>query len=57
MKLDISNGFIGEELELNVRLNILSIVKEALNNMRKHAEAGNVKISFSLTKEQLCATV
>ena len=49
--------FNGEELKPNVSLQILNIVKEALNNVRKHAEANSVKISFSFTKEQLCATI
>lgn len=57
VKLDIPIGFAGEELKPNIRINILNILKEALNNIRKHAEAANVKISFSLAQEQLCATV
>jgi len=28
-----------------------------LNNVRKHAEANNVKITFLVAREQLCATV
>lgn len=57
IKLDIPLGFAGEELESNIRINILNIVKEALNNIIKHAEAENVTVSFSLAPEQLCATV
>jgi PAS domain S-box-containing protein len=57
VKLDIPIGFGGEELEANIWINILNIVKEALNNVGKHAEAEQVKISFSLTSEQLCATI
>lgn len=57
VKPDIPIGFTGEELEPNVQLNILNIVKEALNNVRKHAEADHVEISFSLAQEQLCATI
>jgi signal transduction histidine kinase len=57
IELDIPKGFTGEELELNVRLNLLSIIKEALNNIRKHAEAEHVKIAFSFEGNQLWATV
>ena len=57
VKVEIPTEFTGDELEPNVRINILNIVKEALNNVRKHAEADNVGISFSLTQEQLCATI
>lgn len=54
VELTMPLGFTGEELELNVRLNILNIVKETLSNARKHAEADHVKVSFSLAQEQLC---
>lgn len=57
VKYDISIGFTGDELEPNVRLNILNIVREALNNVRKHAEANHVKISFSIAQDQLCAAI
>lgn len=57
VELKIPNGFTGEELEPNIRLNLLNIVKEALNNIRKHAEAGQVKIRVLLAKEQLIITV
>ena len=55
--LDMTDEFTGDELMPNIRINILNIVKEALNNVRKHAKAENVKISFSLAQEQLCAAV
>ena len=55
--LDITDEFTGDELIPNIRINMLNIVKEALNNVRKHAKAENVKISFSLAQEQLCAAV
>ncbi|MDA8226720.1 MAG: histidine kinase [Desulfitobacterium hafniense] len=54
--LDMPIGFTAQELEPNVGLNILNIVKETLNNVRKHSEADRVKISFLLTQEQLCIT-
>ena len=50
VKLDIPIGFAGEELKPNIRINTLDILKEALNNIRKHAEASNVRISFSLAR-------
>ncbi|TGE36580.1 PAS domain S-box protein [Desulfosporosinus fructosivorans] len=57
VELKIPNGFTGEELEPNIRLNLLNIVKEALNNIRKHAEAEQVKIIVSLAKKQLIVTI
>jgi PAS domain S-box-containing protein len=56
-KLDIPIGFTGEELKPNIRINMRNIIKEALNNIMKHAEANNVKIGFSIAQEQLCVTV
>jgi signal transduction histidine kinase len=57
VELKIPNGFTGEELEANIRLNLLNIVKEALNNIRKHAEADHVKMVVSFAKKLLCITV
>ncbi|HYE82785.1 MAG TPA: histidine kinase N-terminal 7TM domain-containing protein [Clostridia bacterium] len=57
VKLDIPAGFTLYELETNIQLNMLNIVREALNNIRKHAEANNVRIAFSIAREQLCATI
>ncbi len=57
IKLDIPNGFTGEDLEPNVRINLLNICREALNNIRKHAEAVQVKILISDVGNQLSATV
>jgi len=47
----------GEELKPNIWINVLNIIKESLNNVRKHAEARSVRISFYLTEKQLCATI
>ena len=55
--LNIPEDFVGEELKPNIRINILNIVKEALNNVRKHAEAEHVSIAFSPSPEQLYVTV
>jgi PAS domain S-box-containing protein len=57
VKLNIPRGFTGEKLKLNIRVNLLNIIKEALNNIRKHAEANNVKISFSIAQEQLSISI
>jgi len=57
INLDIPYGFTGGEIEPHVRIHILSIIKEALNNIAKHAEAKNVSISLSLTPEQLYVAV
>lgn len=50
-------GFTGEKLEPSVLLNILNIVREALNNVRKHAQASHVRITFLIVTEQLCITI
>ncbi len=57
VKLDIPSEFTGEELKPNIRINILNILKEALNNVRKHAKAENVRVSLSISQEQLCASI
>lgn len=57
VKPDIPIGFTGEELKPNVRINILYIIKEALNNIRKHAEADNVKILFSIAQGEFSVTI
>jgi len=57
VELDIPSGFSGDGLSPVIRINILNIVREALNNIRKHAEADNVYIGFKVSKEQLCVTV
>ncbi len=57
VELDIPSGFTGDGLSPVIRINILNIVREALNNIRKHAEADNIYIGFKVSKEQLCVTV
>lgn len=57
VKRDMPVDFTGEILEPIIRLNMLNIIKEALNNVRKHAEADNVKISFSFSQEEFCAII
>lgn len=57
IELSIPDGFTGEELKTNERMNLLNIIKEALNNIRKHAEASYVRIGFSFAEKELCATV
>ncbi len=55
--VDLPTGFTGEELELDAKLNLLSIVKEALNNVIKHSGAQNVKISLAFVQTELCAAI
>jgi len=58
VEFNIPKSFTGEELEPNVRINLLNMIKEALNNIRKHAKAEHVKIRFLHTKkEELCVIV
>lgn len=57
VSLHIPDGFTGGEIEPHVRIQALSIIKEALNNIAKHAEAKNVSISLSHTPDQFYAAV
>jgi PAS domain S-box-containing protein len=53
VRLEKPDSFQWNLLDADVRLNLLNIIKEAMNNIRKHAEASNVKISFSLAGTRL----
>lgn len=57
LKLEIPASFTGEKLEPITRLNILNIIKEALNNVGKHAETDRVSIRFSISHQILCITI
>lgn len=57
VKLDIPIGFLGHDLKPTIQINMLYIIKEALNNIRKHAEASTVKIRLFVAKEKLHVTV
>jgi PAS domain S-box-containing protein len=51
--LNLPDGFVWKEVNPEIWDNILNIVKEALNNIEKHAEADHVAIVFSMTAQQL----
>jgi PAS domain S-box-containing protein len=55
--MNIPPDFTGGELEPGSRMNVLNIVREAMNNVRKHAEAENLYISFSLSQGQLYTVI
>ena len=57
VKQNIPAGFNGEIITPGIRIQILSIIKEALNNIRKHAEAQNVEFTLSLGQETVCVVV
>lgn len=57
VELDIPIGFVGDELGPNVQINVLNIIKEALNNIMKHAEADHVKIIFTLGQMELKVSI
>lgn len=57
VELDIPDGFTGEELKAKERINLLNMIKESLNNIRKHARANHVKIGFSLSENELRTAV
>lgn len=54
---DIPPGFAGREFLPNMKMNTLNIIKEALNNVHKHAVASNVKIRISYDQEALYITI
>ena len=57
VKLDTTGEFTYEKLKPNIRLNMLNVIKEALNNIRKHADAKNAGISISVVQNQLCVVI
>ena len=57
VNLNIPGEFTGEELEPNEQFNLLNIIREAMNNIRKHAEASNVKITFLFSQKRLFTTI
>lgn len=57
VNLDMYSAFTGEELKPHIRINILSIIKEALNNVRKHAEAKNVNVLFLHAEGEICVVI
>ena len=57
VNLMIPDGFTGGEIRPRVRIHILCIIKEALNNITKHAEAENVSILLSLSPKRFYAVV
>ena len=52
-----ADGISWEDLRPQSRLHFLYIVREALNNIRKHAGAGNVKLSFTAGQNVIDARV
>lgn len=54
-------NFIGDlnddRLDWNIRIHVLNILNEALNNVRKHAEAELVTVIFIHTPEELCVSI
>lgn len=51
--LDIPQDFAGQVLSPQVFINLLYIIKEALNNVKKHAQAGCVWLSLTTGEGQL----
>lgn len=57
MNFDIPSDLSVEKLKPVIWMNLLYIIKEALNNIRKHAGAENVTISLQITEKILFLSV
>lgn len=57
VETDITPGFTGQELKPQVRMNLVYIFKEALNNIAKHAGACKVRLSLNVEGDRLQAVV
>jgi PAS domain S-box-containing protein len=57
VSLDLPSGFTGKLITTYKRKNILYIIKEALNNIQKHADAKHVNIFFRYEAGQIIITV
>ncbi|ATW28161.1 histidine kinase N-terminal 7TM domain-containing protein [Candidatus Formimonas warabiya] len=57
VKLRISDEPVIEGLEPNIKLHMINIAKEALNNIRKHAEAKQVSIEVKVAGSEIFARI
>lgn len=57
VELDIEGDLTGDEIRPYMTIQLLNIVKEALNNIRKHANARKVHITLKNTGQQLLISV
>ncbi|HKL79231.1 MAG TPA: histidine kinase N-terminal 7TM domain-containing protein [Mobilitalea sp.] len=55
--LNITGNLTGELIKSYLRINMLNIIKEALNNIRKHAEAQKVQVTLQITDQLLYVSV
>lgn len=57
IRLDIPDGFQCEQLKSDTAINVMNIIREALNNVRKHAEASLVDVKISMSGHQLLVCI
>ncbi len=57
VKLDILEDSIEKEFNMSVKVNIQNIIREAMNNIRKHAQAHEVIISFQVEDKQMTVSI
>lgn len=53
VELDVTGAAAHEDIKPEVRINILNIVKEALNNIAKHAKAESVRVVLEFSNKKI----
>ncbi len=57
VKLKVNGELNDDKLDWNIRIHVINILNEALNNIRKHAEAELVTVTFIHTTEELFVSI
>lgn len=53
----LPEDYQGDEIDPNIRINILNIIREALNNVRKHSQASQVSIMLERGAEEYTVVI
>jgi len=57
VKLQIPDEPVEKEFSSTVMVNIQNMIHEAMNNIRKHAQASEVQISFNMKEDHMLVTI